>query len=1090
MKMKKSIALFMFLALLLSGSRIVDAASGPTAKVYYVSPMGKDTNDGSIKKPFLTISKAVEQLSPGDIVYLREGSYHEEVQLKGVKGTVDKPIVIRPYQEEKVIIDGTIEIKDLEWEKHPEYDNVWQAKIKEDIWQLFVDDRMMINARWPNAEHPFENEERSSWWSRGKSWRHVQYKIDNKVVSGFDFERAKGFLVDDGAGEPLVDLPESAEGLMGVLNVNSMTTLVGRISQHEAGSAYFEYDVNEELQAQVRDPRQNNLRRILTKNASHAYYYFEGWAGLIDTPDEWAYDKNTGLLYLYSVDGKDLKDRNIRGKVQTTAFLLDDCENISIQGLHFYATCVQAYDCKRFKLEDNIFDYPSYSKRMLGSLEEIEVLTIEGSFKMPDQAGEVGPEQGTQNVFRNNIVRYSDGRGLHVGGGAYDVVDNNFFKYIDISGTPGGSVGIWTTGWRNIFRRNTLEVCSSSKATKGGDAGLVALNRISKFGYLQDDGTAIQGGGKGQQGTIFTQNWVHDSPKSGLRFDGDEGVNAYDRQTLNGSMVRNVVFNNNGGLMVKGDDHRVYNNTVYNTDNDAYKILTSKESEHSNHITITRNNIGDFVNASRRDDPMENFPIGPTDHNWVNKYPQRDIREILRDPDNLDFRPRKDATEIIDQGVDIPEELLWCGVTLPDFTSDFKVGDAPDIGAYEYGSKNYWIAGFQDVKATTPIPPDGTTTAKTDADLMWLPARNSELYRVYLGTSAEELKLLTEQDNNIAAPGILDPAETYFWRVDCKTDKGWSTGDVWKFQARGVPFDKRMSLPSSYVENFDEAFDFDRDNLDQNEKGLIMPWIRPVYNGDLLEIRDGGMWIEPSVDRRNVFEPIEIPNINVDLELYPGFSFSYKTTGREEAFGLFAGFFVPGGKGTSRSVFPETPLIMLQPSPDGFTTVRIELDQLVKQAKEEYGNSVAKSFLLQFYGPEDVQWQRKDGGIFIKDFQIGFASFLQDVSSISINGQRNTLQSAGEGVRINHNMFEIEIRLKGNEKVYTYPVSDPLPGNWNLVIQPGDNYRVIDGDIVKPDKNFKGKLKVRAIIETEGISSNSFDFEISVLPEKKKMKGE
>ena len=1078
MKKLKTLQLFV---LILFTYACINAAEPETGKQeYYVSLSGNDDNDGSIDNPFLSISVAIQHLKPGSILYLREGIYHEEVYVEGLKGSKDAPIVIRPYKDEKVIIDGSIELEDLKWSKHPEYPNVWQARINQDIWQLFIDHRMMINARWPNAEHPFENEERSSWWDRGKSWRHVQYKIDGKVVSGFYFERAKGFLVDDCAGESLADLPISTEGLMGVLNVNSMTTYAGKISKHEPGSAYFEYDVNSELQGQVRDPKQNNLRRILTKNTSHAYYYFEGWAELIDTPDEWAYNKNLKTLYVYSEDGNELNELSIRGKVQTTAFLLKDSENVSIQGFNFFATNVQAYDCKNFHLEDNIFEYPSYSKRMLGSLEDIEVLTIEGSFRKPDKPEEMKPEDGTQNIFRNNIVKYCDGRGLHVGGGAYDVVDNNYFKYIDISGTPGGSVGIWTTGWRNTFRRNTLEVCSSSKATKGGDAGLVSLNRISKFGYLQDDGTAIQGGGRGQQGTVFMQNWVHDSPKSGLRFDGDENSDAYKRETLNGTMVRNVVFNNNGGLMVKGDDHRVYNNTCYNTTGDAYKILTSENSLHSNHLTITRNNIGDYMNASRRDDPLENLPIGPTDHNWVNLYPQRDMREILRDPENLDFRPREDAREIIDQGVDVPAELLWCGVTNPDFTEDFKVGESPDIGAYEYGAKNYWIAGFQDVIASTPIPPNGTITAKSDADLMWLPARNSEMFRVYFGTSSENMTLLAEQGNNIAEPGILDPTETYFWRVDCKTDRGWATGDVWSFRARGLRFQRGAALKSSYIESFAEAFDFDRDNLEQNSKGLIMPWHRPYYNGDFLEIRNGAMWIEPSIDRRNQFEPIEIPNINVDLGQYPYFSFSYKTTTRKEPFGLFAGFIVPGGKGNSRSVFSETPLIILKPGSEEYSRVFISLDKLIEEGKEKFGNTVAKHFLLQFYGPEDVSWERKDGAIIINDFQIGFASLLNNLTSVSIVGQRQSVASNGEPVIISHNNLEIVVIVEGNSTSYTYPAFDPLPNAWVLYIEPGDNYEVVDNDIVKPAKNFKGSLKVGAILEANGIKSNVFEFDVVV----------
>ena len=358
------------------------------------------------------------------------------------------------------------------------------------------------------------------------------------------------------------------------------------------------------------------------------------------------------------------------------------------------------------------------------------------------------------------------------------------------------------------------------------------------------------------------------------------------------------------------------------------------------------------------------------------------------------------------------------------------------------------------------------------------------MFRVYFGNSEENMTLIAEQDNNIASPGILDPAETYYWRVDCKTDKGWVTGDVWDFRARGFCFQKRISLPSSYVENFAERFDFDRDNLEQNVRGLIMPWLRPHYNGDFLEIREESLWIEPSVDRRNQFEPIEIPNINVDLGLYPSLSFAYKTTTRKDPFGLFAGFIAPGGKGNNRSIFPETPVLMLKPSPDGFNRVRIKLDKLVGEGMEQFGNTIAKSFLLQFYGPEDVQWQRKDGAIIIKEFQIGFASLLENVSSISIAGQRQSLISNGESIRISHHILVIEVILEGDKATYTYPEFDPLPRDWRLIIQPGVNYRVVDNDIVKPDKDFNGTIRVGAIIEADGIQSNSFEFEIAVLPEK------
>ena len=454
------------------------------------------------------------------------------------------------------------------------------------------------------------------------------------------------------------------------------------------------------------------------------------------------------------------------------------------------------------------------------------------------------------------------------------------------------------------------------------------------------------------------------------------------------------------------------------------------------------------------------------------------MREILRDPDNLDFRPRADATEIIDAGVDIPSETLRCGVTIPDFTSDLKVGQHPDIGAYEYGAKNYWIAGFQDVKATTPIPPNGTATAKSDADLMWLPARESDMFRIYFGKSPKKMKLIAEQDNNIVDPGPLDPTATYSWRVDCKTPKGWTKGDVWTFRAKGLPFRRGTSLPSSYVEKFEKVYDFDKDNLDQNTQGLILPWLRPKFNGDHLDIHDGAIWIEPSVDRAKEFEPIQIPNINIDLERYPFVSFAYKTTTRNAPFGFYAGFSVPGGK--ERGVFPEKPLAVLKPSPDDFTHVTIPLDLVVAESKNRFSSAVARNFMLQINGPADAEWIKKDGVVVISDFRVGFACLLEKVTGAAIVGQHHPVVSEGQPVLIPHDVLDIEILISGQKETYQYPAGDPLPDGWTLNLKPGANYKVVDGDIVKPAHGFSGTAHVGVTLEAHGLKSEKFDIDVAV----------
>ena len=80
--------------------------------IYYVDGKnGDDSNVGnSLDSPFATIKTCVDALrEPGDECHIREGRYHTaEFRISGKAGTQDQPIVIRGYQDEIPIIDGTI----------------------------------------------------------------------------------------------------------------------------------------------------------------------------------------------------------------------------------------------------------------------------------------------------------------------------------------------------------------------------------------------------------------------------------------------------------------------------------------------------------------------------------------------------------------------------------------------------------------------------------------------------------------------------------------------------------------------------------------------------------------------------------------------------------------------------------------------------------------------------------------------------------------------------------------------------------------------------------------------------------------------
>lgn len=61
---------------------------------YYISPAGNDENDGKAReKPFETIQKAVDLAAPGNVIYLLDGDYLQDITSKR-NGAKENPIVI------------------------------------------------------------------------------------------------------------------------------------------------------------------------------------------------------------------------------------------------------------------------------------------------------------------------------------------------------------------------------------------------------------------------------------------------------------------------------------------------------------------------------------------------------------------------------------------------------------------------------------------------------------------------------------------------------------------------------------------------------------------------------------------------------------------------------------------------------------------------------------------------------------------------------------------------------------------------------------------------------------------------------------
>jgi len=79
-----------------------------SAKEIYVATNGSDSNQGTFELPYAGIQKAVDEAQPGDIIYVRGGTYKPAKRIKIEKaGTEDARISLFGYPEERAIIDGS-----------------------------------------------------------------------------------------------------------------------------------------------------------------------------------------------------------------------------------------------------------------------------------------------------------------------------------------------------------------------------------------------------------------------------------------------------------------------------------------------------------------------------------------------------------------------------------------------------------------------------------------------------------------------------------------------------------------------------------------------------------------------------------------------------------------------------------------------------------------------------------------------------------------------------------------------------------------------------------------------------------------------
>ena len=677
------------------------------SQVYIVDGInGKDENTGqNIDEPFKSINRCVKELkNPGDECQIRTGYYHEVVTVTGLKGTKDNPIKIVGYQDERPVWDGTVSIKPSKW-NFDSSTGICSAEIEQNIIALFYKDDLLTPARWPN-----------SLWSDRSIFDNHYWRPCHKST--------RGTIVDDA----LAEMNMNITGAMAILNVGSWETWVREVLDHEPGSNNFTYH--------------DDFGNIKFKSQQ---YYLEASMELLDAPEEWFYDVDTKILHLILPNNTDEKESCpdlsadvLRGRTLDFGLEIIDTTGLVIANMTFWAANIISQNKDSdIRFDSLIFNFPSSSHRMLKS-----------------QAHPIHTKMtGHDNAVVNCTFEGSEGPALQYDGSNM-LVHNSAFSFNDWTGQ--GNLGtVMDHANSGEFSQNTLSYNGVAHGLRyTGRHSNLTLNHMEGqcWGKIQSDGASIQISTGAQNGISVSHQWIHDSPKKGIRFDGNG-----DPLGRFGYIGFNVVWNVNGNteIYAKGDNHTVTNNVAWD-DHDTSHCTLCVPSSHSgnpmNFNTVVVNN-----GASK----MANGG-GLIENN----YASLDVKDQMIDTDNKDFRPAPGGA----------------------FTQGSQI-----IGAYNLGEFNskYWIPGRKLYKTSNPIPQDGVTISFERGHVICQTGYLADQHHFYLSETAHEVDMAEKgndtfqftlyNEENIFPLPQLEADKIYYWRVDAQNGEHVYRGDVWSF---------------------------------------------------------------------------------------------------------------------------------------------------------------------------------------------------------------------------------------------------------------------------------------------------------------------
>lgn len=489
-------------SLLLSLLGVVAAAGADV----YVAPTGDDAGPGTRERPFATIRRATEALEPGDTCWLAGGVYRETVR-PARSGGVGRPIRFAAMPGERVIVSGSDPLPG-DWQ--PYEGRIYRLATDRKFIQLFVDGRMMPEARWPNA--PLGD-----------------LMACPRATAGPGTDKA--VLADPSLP------PGDWNGAVVLLwPGDRWTSATRRVTEYRPGvSLRFDADFKRD-QA---DPYHSH--DPYSPRPGNPYVLYGALAGL-DSPGEWFLDQGTGTLYLWTPEGDSPARHIIEVRQRDYAFDLSGLSHVEVTGLDLVGAAVNMTDSQSCLLENCRLRYVQHVREWPKGASPPVLNTV----------------TGRGNTWRRCLVAYAGASAVRVAGEG-NRLENCVIHDMDYAGSGTGGVSL-NNSVGAVVSRCSIFRSGRDLVTHHGSRGIrLDFNDLYHGNMLNNDAGAIYCWGTAGDGGVIAHNWVHDNL-------GDATCGIYlDNFSRDFVVHHNVVWNCTGSAIRLNSDalnHLVANNTI------------------------------------------------------------------------------------------------------------------------------------------------------------------------------------------------------------------------------------------------------------------------------------------------------------------------------------------------------------------------------------------------------------------------------------------------------------------------------------------------------------------------------------------------